>query len=199
MHHQTESLFGHYASKYMHLFEFEDPNSIHITLPFKFSFFQEESNFLLISSHGVIGISPSKNSTSEHVMYKYIAPFKGDLKFGKEGAIRHGLVEIYGNQCYGIEWMNAKFSFNEFISFECGICANGTIFFNHRNINNFVILELDYIGITIGLWHGLTKDEFVEMAAEQVDIQALKANLTMLGLAVRFSPLSPYALSPTPI
>ena len=122
-------------------------------------------------------------------MYKYIAPFKGDLKFDKEGAIRHGLVEIDGNQCYGIEWMNAKFSFNEFISFECGICANGTIFFNYRNINNYAILELDNIGITIGLWHGLTKDEFVEMA--------LIENLTMLGLVVRF--LSPYALSPTPV
>ena len=84
----------------------------------------------------------------------------------------------------------------ELISFECGICANGSIFFNYKNINNFAILELDNIGITIGLWHGLTKDEFVEMAAEQVDIQALKANLTMLGLVVRFSP---YALSPTPV
>ena len=92
---------------------------------------------------------------------------------------------------------NAQFSFNEFISFECGICANGTIFFNYRNINNFVILELDNIGITIGLWHGRAKDEFLEMAAEQVDIQALKANLTMLGLVVRFSPLTICSLTNT--
>ena len=68
---------------------------------------------------------------------------------------------------------------------------------NYRNIINYAIIELDNIGITIGLWHGLTKDEFVEMAAEQVDIPALKANLTMLGLVVRFSPLTKCSLSNT--
>ena len=62
---------------------------------------------------------------------------------------------------------------------------------------NFAILELDNIGFTIGLWHGLTKDEFVKMAAEQVDIQALTENLTMLGLVVRFSPLTICSLTNT--
>eukprot|EP00092_Neocalanus_flemingeri_P019699 GFUD01021335.1.p1 GENE.GFUD01021335.1~~GFUD01021335.1.p1 ORF type:complete len:1268 (-),score=248.81 GFUD01021335.1:181-3984(-) len=201
MYHQQQSIFGDYDSRYLQNLKLDliqDPNYFHIEIPFKFPYFEEEVTSMMISTHGVLGISShgiKNNSSSEPVMYKYIAPFKGILKFDNEGTIHHGEVEINGGKCYGIKWANAKFSKDESISFQCGLCKDGTIYFHYTKIDPYAILELDNLGINIGLWHGVITEEFVDMAAEEVDISKIKANLTLSRLVIKFSPLTHCSLS----
>jgi hypothetical protein len=126
MYHQSKSILGDNISRSLKMHSFQDPSFFHIELvaPFTFSYFEEEVTSFIISSHGVLGISNKEkknNSSSDPIMYKYISPFKGNLKFGKEGAIRHAEVEVNGIQYYGIEWRNAQFSRYGLISFQCGL------------------------------------------------------------------------------
>lgn len=192
---QSKSILGDYHSRVFESLEinsFQDPNYFYINLPFQLNYFEEAINSIIISSHGVLGISNQKikeDPSSEPVMYKYIAPFKGNLKFGKDGAILHGELWTHGVQCYGVEWVNAEAYENGVISFQSLLCKNGTIFFQYSSVDPFTILELGDLGVEIGLWHGLIKDEFVDMAVEEVGIPLLTQYL-LSGLVIRFNPFN---------
>eukprot|EP00092_Neocalanus_flemingeri_P009184 GFUD01009885.1.p1 GENE.GFUD01009885.1~~GFUD01009885.1.p1 ORF type:complete len:1247 (+),score=303.08 GFUD01009885.1:55-3795(+) len=196
VYHTHQSILGDYHSTSLQ--NVQDTNYEHVELPFKFPYFEEEVTSIIISTHGVLGVfgqGEKSSSGAEPVMYKYIAPFKGTLKFDKDGAIRHGEAEIDGGKCYGVEWVNALVYENESISFQCGVCKDGTIYFHYTDIAQYAALELENLGITTGLWHGVTREEFVDLAVVTVDIPRLAANLTLSGLVVRFSPLTLCSLS----
>jgi len=192
--HQFKPLWSESTSKSLKLHPLQNPSFFHINIiePFRFSYFEEEVTSFIISSHGVLGVSNMNESGSESIMYKYIAPFKGNLKFGKNGTIKHAEVIINGVECYGIEWRNAEYSESATTTVQCGLCKDGTIYFHYIDVANDDVEELNNLGINIGLWHGVTNEEYVEMADDKVD---LNTNLTLTGLVIKFSPLSSCSMS----
>jgi len=161
---------------------------------FKFPFFEEEVSYLRISSHGVVGITNTLdnyfNSSQDSIMYKYIAPFKMNLEFGKDGEIYDGEVKINGVSCYGIEWKNAVYAKSRSVSFKCGLCKDGTIYFQYDS--KIEPSELRDLGLNIGLWHGVSHEEFIDMAFDQLDIHD---SLNFSGLVIQFSPKTSCSLS----
>ena len=144
MHQQTQPLMGSPHKSF--LFNLgQEQNYFPVKLPFTFPYFEEEVTYIIISSHGLIGMATLStiNDSSDPVMYKYVAPFKYNLKIGKDDTIHHGELGITGAVCYVVEWDNFKFYDDQLVSFKCALCSEGTIYFYYTHMTNYALLELE--------------------------------------------------------
>lgn len=197
MYHQKDSLWENTSSLNIHMRPVLDPSYFQIDLFDPLTFFEEEVTSLTISSGGVVGVShdeQKKGNSSKPVAYKYMAPFKSSLFFKNEGHIAHGNVKIDGEKCFGVEWREAYFSKKGSLTLHLAVCKNGSIYFHYTNVTKDPYVSFDDLDVSIGLWHGMVKNEFINMASDEVQIKSIES---LSGLVIKFSPLTSCSLSPS--